>query len=137
MSRAPRKPAAPARGPVVSEPLLVRRGDVLWSCCDPSGGVAPRQTRTCVVVSSDIANQFGAAITVVPTQEWTAERAARVYRVDLRKPRSTVEAPRVANASMVMTYDRTRIVAREGRLHQGALRALDRALLIHLGLAPP
>jgi len=115
----------------------VRRGDVLWMNCDPSVGVEPRKTRTCVVVSNDVANQFGAAVTVVPTQEFTAERASRVYMVDLRKPRSTLTEPRVANASMIMTYDRTRIVAREGRLHRDALAALDRALSVHLGLAPP
>lgn len=133
MKRARRTPQLP----VAAEPLLVRRGDVLWIGCDPSVGVGPRKTRTCVVVSNDLANQFGAAVTVVPTQEWTAERAARLYMVDLRQPRSTLEAARVANASMVMTYDRARIVSRAGRLHKDALGALDRALSIHLGLLPP
>ena len=135
MKRPRKRPTAP---PSIAEgPLLVRRGDVLWICCDPSVGVEPRKTRTCVVVSNDLANQFGAAITVLPTQEWTAERAARLYMVDLRRPRSTLEAARVANASMVMTYDRARVVSRAGRLHQDALGALDRALSIHLGLLPP
>ncbi|MFL5292082.1 MAG: type II toxin-antitoxin system PemK/MazF family toxin [Myxococcales bacterium] len=115
----------------------VRRGDVLWINCDPSVGVEPRKTRTCVVVSNDVANEFGAAVTVVPTQAFTAERASRVYMVDLRKPRSTLTDSRVANASMIMTYDRARIVAREGRLHRDAVAALDRALCVHLGLAPP
>jgi mRNA interferase MazF len=119
------------------EGVQVRRGDVLWINCDPSVGVEPRKTRTCVVVSNDLANEFGAAVTVVPTQAFTAERAARVYMVDLRKPRSTLGEPRVANASMIMTYDRSRIVSREGRLHRDALIALDSALSVHLGLAPP
>jgi len=128
----------PRRRPQPSgEGLQVRRGDVLWINCDPSVGVEPRKTRTCVVVSNDLANEFGAAVTVVPTQAFSAERAARVYMVDLRKPRSTLGEPRVANASMIMTYDRTRIVSREGRLHRDALAALDRALGVHLGLALP
>jgi mRNA interferase MazF len=123
--------------PPPEEGLRVRRGDVLWINCDPSVGVEPRKTRTCVVVSNDLANEFGAAVTVVPTQAFTADRAARVYMVDLRKPRSTLAEPRVANASMIMTYDRNRIVSREGRLHRDALIALDRALSVHLGLIPP
>jgi len=90
-----------------------------------------------VVVSNDVANEFGAAVTVVPTQSFTAERAARAYVVDLRKPRSTLDEKRVANASMIMTYDRARIVSKAGRLHGDALRALDRALSLHLGLAAP
>ena len=43
----------------------IRRGDVVWVNCDPSVGVEPRKTRTCVVVSNDIANRYGQAITIV------------------------------------------------------------------------
>src|SRR5437016_5069131 len=93
-----------------AEPLDIRRGDVLWVSCDPSVGAEPRKTRTCVVVSNDIANRFAQVITVIPTQKYTAERAARAYIVDLRQPRSDLKDARVANASMVMTYDKARIV---------------------------
>jgi mRNA interferase MazF len=117
------------------EPIEFRRGDVLWIQCDPSVGVEPRKTRTCVVVSNDLANRYGQAVTVVPTQAYTAERAARAYMVDLRKPRSTLTETRVANASMIMTYDRGRVVTRAGRVSAETQGALDRALGIHLGLA--
>ena len=115
----------------------IRRGDILWISCDPSVGVEPRKTRTCVVVSNDVANRFGEAITVVPTQRHTGERARRAYMVDLRKPRSTLEEARVANASMLMTYDRKRVVSRAGRISAEAERALNEALALHLGLASP
>jgi mRNA interferase MazF len=118
------------------EPAEFRRGDVLWIQCDPSVGVEPRKTRTCVVVSNDVANRYGQAVTVVPTQAYTAERAARVYMVDLRAPRSTLAAARVANTSMVMTYDRDRVVRRAGRISAETQVAVDRALGTHLGLVP-
>src|SRR5512137_287376 len=105
-----------------------RRGDILWICCDPSVGVEPRKTRTCVVVSNDLANRFGRAVTVVPTQQYTAARAERGYMVDLRRPRSTLKEPRVANASMVTTYDNARVVGRAGRVTHETQQALDRAL---------
>lgn len=119
------------------EPIEPRRGDVLWIQCDPSVGSEPRKTRTCVVVSNDIANRFGAAVTVVPTQRYSAERAGRRYMVDLRPPRSTMKEARLANASMVMTYDRTRIVGKAGRVTVETLRHLDAALAVHLGLTEP
>ena len=119
-----------------TEDLEIRRGDVLWINCDPSVGVEPRKTRTCVVVSNDIANRFGQAVTVVPTQRYTAERARRAYIVDLRRPLSNLREPRVANASMLMTYDRERVVSRAGRISRDAERALDAALALHLALAP-
>jgi mRNA interferase MazF len=118
------------------ELVELRRGDIIWLQCDPSIGVEPRKTRTCVVVSNDVANRFGEAVTVVPTQAHTAERAARAYMVDLRRPRSNLDTPRVANASMVMTYDRRRVVRRAGRISSEAQRALDQALALHLGLVP-
>ena len=117
------------------EPVDIRRGDVLWIQCDPSIGVEPRKTRTCVVVSNDVANRYGQAVTVVPTQRYTHERAGRAYMVDLRRPRSTLAEPRMANASMVMTYDRGRVVKRAGKIGIDAQRALDAALALHLGLA--
>lgn len=127
------RPAAPPPTSLVE----FRRGDILWINCEPSVGVEPRKIRTCVVVSNDLANRYGQAVTVVPTQGFTAERAARGYMVDLRAPRSTLTEARVANASMVMTYDRNRVADRAGRVAPETLRALDRALAIHLGLAEP
>lgn len=126
---------------VVAEPQVdlapIARGDILWICCDPSVGAEPRKTRTCVVVSNNIANRYGQAITVIPTQAYTADRAQRAYMADLRRPRSTLVEPRVANASMVMTYDRRRVTARAGKVTAETLAAIDRALAIHLGLDRP
>ena len=87
------------------ETIEIRKGDILWIQCDPSFGVEPQKIRTSVVVSNDIANQHGQAITIVPTQAYTVERARRAYMVDLRTPRSDLKEARVANASMIMTYD--------------------------------
>lgn len=111
-----------------------RRGDILWINCDPSVGAEPQKTRTCVVVSNDLANRFGQTVTVIPTQAYTAERAERVYMADLRAPRSTLKKERVANTSMVMTYDRSRVQKRAGRVTPQTLVSIDRALAIHLGL---
>jgi mRNA-degrading endonuclease toxin of MazEF toxin-antitoxin module len=96
----------------------------------------PKKSRTCVVVSNDIANRFGQVVTVIPTQEYTAERARRAYMADLRKPRSTLSEDRVANASMIMTYDRRRIVSRAGRASVDAMTEIDDAVSLHLALRP-
>lgn len=118
----------------MSESVEVRRGDVLWVSCEPSVGAEPRKVRTCVVVSNDHANRFGQVITVVPTQRFSAERAGRIYMVDLRKPRSTLKEARVANASMVTTYDRARVLKPAGRVSAETMAAVDAALKVHLDL---
>lgn len=118
----------------MTEPVSFRRGDILWIRSDPSVGVEPRKTRTCVVVSNDMANRYGQAVTVIPTQGYTADRAARAYMVDLRAPRSNLTVARVANASMLVTYDRSRVVSRAGRISAETQRFVDHAMGIHLGL---
>lgn len=131
MSR--RKPVSIEKtAPEEGRPL--RRGDIVWIGCDPSVGAEPSKTRTCVVVSNDVANELARTISVAPTRAYTADRAARAFMVDLRKPRSTMEAARVANASAVMTYDKSRVVSRAGRVHPAAMVKLDAALALHLGL---
>jgi mRNA-degrading endonuclease toxin of MazEF toxin-antitoxin module len=110
------------------------RGDIVWLNCDPSIGPEPRKIRTCVVVSNNAANQFGQAVTVVLTQSFTEERAARAYMVDLRAPLSDLKEARVANASMVMTYDRSRVVSIAGRVSKNALLRINAALQVHLEL---
>ena len=126
--------AKPTVAPRPTEAVDYRKGDLLWINCEPSVGVEPRKIRTCVVVSNDIANRYGQAVTVVPTQGYTVERASRGYMVDLRPPRSTLEEQRVANASMVMTYDRNRVAGKAGRITPATLTALDQALALHLAL---
>ena len=128
-----RKPTVQRRA-LPAPPIDIRRGDVLWISCDPSIGTEPNKTRTCVVVSNDIANRYGLAIAVIPTQSYTAERAGRAYMADLRPPRSNLDAARVANASMVMTYDRARVVGRAGRVSAQAMTDIERALRMHLEL---
>ena len=117
----------------IEPPIL--RGDILWIRCDPSVGPEPQKTRTCVVVSNNIANRYGQTLTVIPTQAYSAERVQREYMTDLRRPNSTLTSDRVANASMVMTYDRARIASRAGRVTRQALEDIDRALAVHLALA--
>jgi mRNA interferase MazF len=117
-----------------TEPVTYRRGDILWVRCEPSIGVEPRKLRTCVVVSNDIANQFGQAVTIIPTQVYTTERAGRSYMVDLRRPRSNLDKPRIANASMIMTYDRRRVVKRAGKVTAETLQRIEDAVRLHLGM---
>ena len=117
-----------------TESLELRRGDLVWVNCEPSVGAQPRKVRTRVVVSNDIANRIGQTVTVVPTQRYTPERNGRAYMVDLRPPKSNLKTPRIADASMVTTFDRSRVLKREGRVSQETLGRLDDALRIHLAL---
>lgn len=117
-----------------TETLDLHRGDIVWVDCEPSVGSEPKKLRTCVVVSNEVANRFGQAVTVVPTQRFTAGRNGRAYMVDLRSPKSNLKADRIANASMVTTWDRSRFLKREGHVTKATLARIEAALKLHLGL---
>jgi mRNA interferase MazF len=121
-------------GALRSGPVEFRRGDLLWIRCEPSVGVEPRKIRTCVVLSNDVANRYSMMVTVVTTRRYTAELASRAYMIDLRAPRSTLTEPRLANASQIMTYDKSRVADHAGHVTPAALREIEAALAIHLGL---
>lgn len=114
--------------------MKFQRGDILWIRCDPSVGVEPKKTRTCVVVSNDDANERSATVTVVPTLRWTAKRSGRYYIVDLGAPRSSLTEHRVANCSTPQTYDRNRIVRHGGTVSRVAMDEISRALREYLEL---
>ena len=86
----------------MTEPLQLRRGELVWVNCEPSVGAESRKLRTCVVVSNDIANQFGQTVTVVPTQKFSAERNGRAYMVDLSP--EVEEAAKIDGASPAQTF---------------------------------
>jgi hypothetical protein len=67
-------------------------------------------------------------------QQFKVERGGRACRVNLRRPRSNLKDARVANASMIMKYDRSRIASRAGRGTLETPKAIDRALALHLGI---
>ena len=75
------------------EPVEYRRGDILWIQCDPSVGVEPRKTRTCVVVSNDLANRYGQTVTVIPTQAPCVRRRERRSRRDAPAGRRYAQLP--------------------------------------------
>jgi mRNA-degrading endonuclease toxin of MazEF toxin-antitoxin module len=87
-----------------------------------------------VVLSNDRANEHAPAVTVIPTVEWTEERATRFYMVDLRRPRSTLSEHRLANCSMITSYDRDRVVEYAGTVSPPAITAIEQAVRRHLGL---
>jgi mRNA interferase MazF len=115
-----------------TELAQIRRGDVVWVKCEPSLGAEPTKTRTCVVISNDIANQFGQVIALIPTQRYTRERADRAYMVDLRSPRSTLKEERVANASMITSWDKARVRKIAGRVTPESLKRIEEAIRVHL-----
>lgn len=111
----------------------LRRGDVVLVRLDPAEGSEIRKTRPAVVVSNDVACRLDAVVQVVPVTS-LPERALRPYESRVDPEPSGLDHPSRAVANQLRTVARHRVIERIGHLETAELDALDRAILIQLGL---
>ncbi len=113
--------------------VFPRRGEVYLVEFDPARGHEIQKTKPALVVQNDIGNQFS-SITIVAAI--TSRVSPRPYPVEV------VVAPAQAGLTVASTVrldqirsvDKARLLKRLGSLDAGAMRRMDQALKISLGL---
>ncbi len=111
----------------------MKRGEIYFAALDPVQGSETRKTRPVVVVSNDVANRAAAVVTVVPL----TSSLARVFPFEVLLPaaRTGLAKDSKAMAQQVRTLDKTGLATRRaGVVPPDALKQLDAALRLHLGL---
>jgi mRNA interferase MazF len=106
----------------------MRRGEVWWVDFDPSVGGEIRKVRPAVVVSHDAANASLNRVQVVPL----TSNSDRVYPSEAVV--SVAGRTSKAMADQLTTASKTRLKSRLGRLSESDLAAVERAILLQLGL---
>ena len=106
----------------------VRRGEVWWVAFDPSVGGEIRKTRPAVIVSNNAANTALNRVVVIPL----SSRTEKVYpgEVIVR----VVDKQSKAIADQITTASKLRVRDRIGSLSESDLKAVENALLLHLGI---
>ena len=112
----------------------LRRGDVVLVRLDPAEGSEIRKTHPAVVVSNDAACRYDSILQVIPVTG-LSDRPIRPYEARVDSAVSGLRKPSRAVANQVRTIVRSRVGRRLGRASTSELRALDRALVIQLGLS--
>lgn len=115
----------------------MRRGDVYWVDLEPARGRESSRTRPAVIVSNDAANRAAerrgdGLVTVVPVTS-NANRAFP-FQVRLTAADCGLESDSKARAEQVRTVAMERLCGRIGSVPSAALRQIDDALRLHLGL---
>lgn len=106
----------------------IRRGEVWWVSFDPSLGGEIRKTRPAIVVSNNAANLALNRVVVVPLTSNTQ----KVYPGEALV--SVGERQSKAMADQIMTADKQRLRDRVGMLSLNDMRAVENAILLHLGI---
>ena len=113
--------------------LVLERGGVVLVRLDPAEGREIRKTRPAVVVSNDVACRFDAVVQVVPVTA-LPDRPLRPYEAALGSEESGLAKPSRAVANQLRTVTKERITKRLGTVTPRELEAVERAVLIQLGL---
>ena len=119
-----------AKAPKVIPP---RRGEVYLVSLDPTVGAEIRKTRPAVVVQNDLANRRS-PITIVAAVTSHVEEPLYPTEVLVRAPEGGLTADSVVLLNQIRSVDRGRLVRRLGVLKAETMKAIDRALLLSLGL---
>ena len=111
-----------------------RRGQIYLVEFDPARGHEIQKTRPAVVIQNDIGNRHS-PVTIVAAV--TSKLSPTPYPVEVVVAPSTgngLTMPSAVQLGQIRTVDRERLVKRLGALDATAMRKLDEALKISLGL---
>jgi mRNA interferase MazF len=107
----------------------IRRGDVFWVVSfDRSRGGEVRKTRPAVILSNDVANAVLNRVVVVPITSQTARIYPSEAKVEVAGRIGKAMADQIASAP------KERLHGRLGALSANDLRAVEQAVLLHLGI---
>jgi mRNA interferase MazF len=111
---------------------LIKRGDVYWVKLDPIEGSEIGKTRSAVVISNNINNEFADTVTVLPV----TSSVGKVYpfEVFMKKGIANMPGDSKVKANQIRTVDKTRLRERIGAIPEAILKEIEKAVKIHLEL---
>jgi len=107
----------------------IRKGEVWWVSFDPSLGGEIRKTRPAIVVSNNAANLALNRVVVVPLTSQVAKLYPGEALITIEGKKSK------AMADQIMAASKQRLRNRIDVLSSSDVRAVEDAILLHLGIA--
>jgi mRNA interferase MazF len=105
-----------------------RRGEVWWVSFDPAVGGEIRKTRPALILSNNAANAALNRVIVVPLTSQTEKLYPGEAMIMLNGQQSKAKADQIATAS------KQRLLNKAGSLSSADLAAVEKAVLLQLGI---
>jgi mRNA interferase MazF len=114
--------------------IFPRRGDLYLVEFDPARGHEIQKTRPALIIQNDIGNQYSQVTIVAAITSRLSPTPYPVEVVVAASKGNGLSVPSAIQLGQIRSVDRERLVKRLGALDTAAMRKVDRALKISLGL---
>lgn len=113
--------------------MQVRRGDIYYADLSPVVGSEQGGVRPVLIVQNDVGNRYSPTViaAAITSQMGKADLPTHIH---LPAPGSGLSRDSIVLLEQIRTLDKQRLKERMGRLDDGAMDRVDRALQVSFGL---
>lgn len=113
--------------------ITPRRGEIYWVDFETATGVEIRGRRPALVLQNDVGNLVSRS-TIVAAITTNLKVARLPIGVRISAKESGLPRESVINLAHIYTIDKTRLLERAGQIPPAAMRRVEEALLVSLGM---
>jgi len=111
--------------------IEVKRGDVWLVNLDPTIGHEIKKSRPAVIIQNDFGNKYSPITIIAPI---TSQKIEKIYPFEVLLTNKFLDKDSKALLNQIRAIDRIRLIKRLGKLDADALKKIDEAIKISLGL---
>lgn len=111
----------------------IKRGDVFFADLSPVRGSEQGGQRPVLIIQNDIGNKYSPTVIIAAITAKIA-KAKLPTHVEVEASQVGLLKDSVVLLEQVRTIDKTRLIQKLGHLEEGVMVAVDKALVISLGL---
>lgn len=121
------------RGSMAEKQIIPKRGEIYLVNFDPTVGAEIKKTRPALILQNDIGNKYS-PVTIVAAITSAIDNKQYPTEVFIQSSESGIKIDSLILLNQIRTIDKKRLIKRIGRVDQDALRKVNQALQISLGL---
>ncbi len=118
--------------------MIVRRGDIFYADLSPVIGSEQGGLRPVLIIQNDVGNKYSPTVIAAAITSRMGKTKLPTH-IDINiedDPEQGLAKDSVVLLEQVRTLDKRRLREKVGRLSENLMPAVDKALLVSLGLAP-